>query len=165
MGVRQIQNVCSIVENDGAMLEQVFDLFADADKRVASNAAWVATHLDSEALASLQNRQTQMITLCMNSEDNITLRRLLLNLLERQTFTIDTIKTEFLDFCFEQMMSASVTAGVRMLCAKLAFKQCSDSEELMRELAQYADMLCQTDLPAAMRSILRRIKSKMPRHF
>ena len=165
LGVRKIHEICRIVESDSEAREQIFDLFADANARVASNAAWVATHLSSEALTSLQMRQNELIKLCMGAADNVTLQRLLLNLLERQMFTFDTLRTDFLDFCFEQMMSASATLGVRSLCVKIAYRLCSTADELMSELAQYTDILMQTELQPGLLGAVMNVRKKMPKHF
>ena len=165
LGISEIRDICRSVAYDREAVEQIFDLFHDADRRVAGNAAWVATHLDAEAVVSAQSRQNELITLAMQATDNVTLQRLTLNILEKQTFTFDNLRADFLDFCFEQMMSASATNGIRSLCIKLAYFQCVTNNELLRELAHYIDLLTQTDLPPALQCAVRKVKLKMPRHF
>ena len=44
------------------------------------------------------------------------------------------LRTDFLDFCFEHMVSIEEFPGIQTLCMKLAYRMCSFYPELMDEL-------------------------------
>ena len=46
----------------------------------------------------------------------------------------DDLRTDFLDFCFEHMVSIEEFPGIQTLCMKLAYRMCSFYPELMDEL-------------------------------
>ena len=46
----------------------------------------------------------------------------------------DDLRTDFLDFCFEHMVSIEEFSGIQTLCMKLAYRMCTFYPELMDEL-------------------------------
>lgn len=97
--------------------ETLFRLLFDPDKRTSDNAAWVMTHLPKTADAWLTECQNTLVDEAMRTEST-TKRRLILNLLERTPFEQDHIRTDFLDFCFNLILSDE-PVGVRTLAIKL----------------------------------------------
>ena len=65
---------------------------------------------------------------------NSSVRRLTLNIIERLKMEEDDLRTDFLDFCFEHMVSSEELPGIQTLCMKLAYRMCSFYPELMDEL-------------------------------
>jgi hypothetical protein len=61
-------------------------------------------------------------------------RRLTLNIIERQTLKKDYLRTDFLDFCLEHMVNVEEFPGIQTLCMKLAYRMCNFYPELMDEL-------------------------------
>ena len=118
----------------------MFLMLFDENKRTSDNAAWVLTHLPQKANRWLECRQQELIdeTMCTSST---TKRRLMMVLIERQTFNPETIRTDFLDFCFEKLLDPKETYGVRSLAAKIAYKQCRHYVELKAELRQALELL------------------------
>ena len=105
----------------------------DSDYRVARSALWGLTKATNEELSALQVIQNELIDQAMQTE-NSSVRRLTLNIIERLTLEEDNLRTDFLDFCFEHMVSIEEYPGIQTLCMKLAFRMCTFYPELMDEL-------------------------------
>lgn len=138
----------------------LFALLYDADSRTANNAAWVMTHLPNTADPWLAAHQNDLVELAMTIE-SVTLRRLTMNLLTRTAFAPDDVRTDFLDFCLEVMMSKDETYGVRALAMKLAAAQCIHYPELVAELRLRLNMMEPSMLPAGLRCCRKNILKKL----
>ena len=137
--------------------EELFQLLFDEDKRTSDNAAWVMTHMPKTVDAWLTERQNTLIDEAMRTE-SITKRRLIMNLLERTSFQQDSIRTDFLDFCFNIILSDE-PVGVKTLAIKLTYAQSIYYPELLEELTTALQMMEPEVLPAA----LKHIRNKMLR--
>ena len=131
--------------------EELFQLLFDPDKRTSDNAAWVMTHLPKTADAWLTERQNILIDEAMRTEST-TKKRLILNLLERTPFEQDRIRTDFIDFCFNLILSDE-PVGVKTLAIKLTYAQSVHYPELLEELSTALQMMEPEVLPAALRHI------------
>lgn len=116
----------------------------DKEYRVARSALWGLTKATDEELSVLQVLLNELIDQAMQTE-NSSVRRLTLNIIERLwvgerssgmrlTLEEDDLRTDFLDFCFEHMVSIEEFPGIQTLCMKLAYRMCSLYPELMEEL-------------------------------
>ena len=81
----------------------------------------------------LQVIRNELIDQAMQTE-NSSVRRLTLNIIERLKMDEEDLRTDFLDFCFEHMVSMEEFPGIQTLCMKLAYRMCSFYPELMDEL-------------------------------
>ncbi len=104
----------------------------DENPRVARNAVWVLTHSTQEEIGWLQQRREELATLLLQTSDT-SLRRMVLNLLERMTYSQEDVRVDLLDFCLEHMLSPEEPSGVQCLCMKLADKLCAHYPELIEE--------------------------------
>ena len=66
--------------------------------------------------------------------ENSSVRRLTLNIIERLKMYEEELRTDFLDFCFEHMVSIEEFPGIQTLCMKLAYRMSSFYPELTDEL-------------------------------
>ena len=105
----------------------------DTDYRVARSVLWGLTKATNEELSALQAILNELIDQAMQT-DNSSVRRLTLNIIERLKMNEDDLRTDFLDFCFEHMVSIEEFPGIQTLCMKLAFRMCTFYPELMDEL-------------------------------
>ena len=105
----------------------------DPDYRVSRSALWGLTKASDKELSELQVIINDLIDQAMQTE-NSSVRRLTLNIIERLTLEEDDLRTDFLDFCFEHMVSIEEIPGTQTLCMKLAFRMCHFYPELMDEL-------------------------------
>ena len=94
---------------------------------------WGLTKATNEELSDLQVILNELIDQAMQTE-NSSVRRLTLNIIERLTLEEDDMRTDFLDFCFEHMVSIEEYPGIQTLCMKLAYRMCTFYPELMDEL-------------------------------
>ena len=125
---------------DETRFKSLFRYLFDDDKRTSDNAAWVLTHLPKSANRWLEEKHEELIDETMRTSST-SKRRLMMVLLDRQSFDAEEIRTDFLDFCFEKLLNTSETYGVRSLAAKLAYKQCQTYPELRAELRQSLELL------------------------
>ena len=105
----------------------------DTDYRVARSALWGLTKAKDEELSELKVIYNELIDQAMQTE-NSSVRRLTLNIIEKLKMDEDDLRTDFLDFCFEHMVSIEEFPGTQTLCMKLAFRMCTFYPELMDEL-------------------------------
>ena len=105
----------------------------DSDYRVARSALWGLTKATNEELSLLLVILNELIDQTMQTE-NSSVRRLTLNIIERLKMDEDNLRTDFLDFCFEHMVSIEEFPGIQTLCMKLAYRMCTFYPELMDEL-------------------------------
>ena len=105
----------------------------DSDYCVARNALWGLTKATVKELSELQTILNELIDQAIQT-DNTSVRRLTLNIIERLILEEDDLRTDFLDFCFEHMVSIEEFPGIQTLCMKLAYRMCSFYPELMDEL-------------------------------
>jgi len=131
--------------------EELFQLLFDEDKRTSDNAAWVLTHLPKTADAWLAEHQNILIDEVMRTKST-TKRRLIMNLLERTPFEADHIRTDFLDFCFNAMLSDE-PIGIKSLAIKLTYAQSVHYAELLEEFNTALQMMEPEVLPAALKHI------------
>ncbi len=115
--------------------EELFQLLFDPDKRTSDNAAWVMAHAST------------------------TKRRLIMNLLERTSFDPDHIRTDFLDFCFNTILSDE-PIGVKSLAIKLAYAQSVHYPELLEEINATLRMMEPEELPAALKHLRGKMLAK-----
>lgn len=140
------------------MKAMLYSLALGNDRRAASNALWVFTHLNAADRKWLRPRMAEMADRAMSVTDT-TCRRLLLTLLERQDFGPDDIRGDFLDFCLEHMLMDAEPVGIRSLCVKIAYKMCRHYPELLSEFRQFLTMM-PADVSPGLRSCCRNILRK-----
>lgn len=109
-----IHELCHVIQccEDHSLLEQLYTLLFDSEKRVADNAAWLFTHLDAAHQGWLYPKCDELMQEAMSTSSE-TKRRLLLTLLAAQPLCEDNLRTDFLDFCMNQMISSGSSVGVR----------------------------------------------------
>ena len=135
----------------GDFKEELFQLLFDEDKRTSDNAVWVMTHLPKTANAWLTERQNILIDEAMRTTST-TKRRLIMNLLDRTSFERNSIRTDFLDFCFNTMLSDE-PIGVKSLAIKLTYAQSVHYPELLEEFNTALQMMEPEVLPAALKHL------------
>jgi len=151
----EVAAFCAEFSANESSRQCLYDLMFVDNKRVAGNAAWILTRMPIGDVEFMQEHQNDIIDLAIKEKESVTLRRLSLNILNRQTFSEEELRTDFLDYCLETMMSVGETPGIRSLCIKLAFKQCVLIPELLGEYMQYIDLLRQQPMQPAISSAVK----------
>ena len=138
--------------------EELFQLLFDPDKRTSDNAAWALTHLPKTADAWLAERQDLLIDEAMRTSST-TKRRLIMNLLDRTPFESDHLRTDFLDFCFNTILS-DAPVGVKSLAIKLTYAQSAHYPELLEEINATLQLMEPDELPAALKHLRGKMLAK-----
>lgn len=156
-----INDICLLVqgEQNHSLKEQLYQLTLDSDRRVATNALWVFTHFSLADNEWLYAKHDQLIDRCLKEEDATKLR-LMLNLLLRQPYTEEAIRTDFIDFCLTRLADTKSPYAVRAQCIKLAYVQMRYWPELLNELRQTLEMISCEPLSPGLRSAWRQVIKK-----
>lgn len=162
LSMDEIKDVCLLVQGEQkhSLKEQVFQLTLDNDRRVATNALWVFTHFSAADNEWLYAKHNQIIDRCLK-EQNVTKLRLMLNLLLRQPYTEEDIRTDFIDFCLMRLTDPKSPYAVRALCIKLAYEQMRYWPELLNELRQTLEMISCEPLSPGLRSAWKQVMKKL----
>lgn len=157
-----INDICLLVqgEQNHSLKEQLYQLTLDNDRRVATNALWVFTHFALADNEWLYAKHDQLIDRCLNEKDATKLR-LMLNLLLRQPYTEEDIRTDFIDFCLMKLTDPKSPYAVRAQCIKLAYEQMRYWPELLNELRQTLEMISCEPLSPGLRSAWRQVMKKL----
>ena len=127
------QEIYLEIKAEGDFLDFARRYVFDKDFMVARSALWGLTKASKTELAQLQVMLDELVNLAMQTE-NSSVRRLTLSVIERLKMDEDDLRTDFLDFCLEHMVSIKEFPGIQSVCMKLAFRMCSFYPELMEEL-------------------------------
>ncbi len=157
-----IHELCALTqgERNNSLKEQLYQLTLDDDRRVATNALWVFTHFSAVDNEWLYAKHDQLIDRCLNEKDATKLR-LMLNLLLRQPYTEEDIRTDFIDFCLTRLADPKSPYAVRAQCIKLAYEQMRYWSELLNELRQTLEMISCEPLSPGLRSAWRQVMKKL----
>lgn len=166
IGLNDIHEICFMTqgkENDYRK-EELYLFTFDEDDRVAFNALHALSHFDlanNEWLYSKHDNLTDRVM----KEKHVGKCRLMLNLLLRQPFKEDSLRSDFIDFCIAKITACAQPYAVRAYCMKLAYEQMKYYPELLEELRMALDMLEQETLSpgllSAKRQIMKKIKRKL----
>ena len=161
-----IHELCALTqgERNNSLKEQLYQLTLDADRRVATNALWVFTHFALADNEWLYAKHDQLIDRCLKEEDATKLR-LMLNLLLRQPYTEEDIRTDFIDFCLTRLADPKSPYAVRAQCIKLAYEQMRYWPELLNELRQTLMMINCEPLSPGLRSAWRQVMKRIEEYM
>ena len=146
-------------DND-SLKEELYILISDEDVRVSYNALWVFTHFDLANNKWLYAKHDELIDKAI-AEKHEGKRRLLLTLILRQPFDRDTLRTDFIDFCFDTIQSSHESYANRALCMKLAYEQCRFFPELLSELSNCLEIISAESLSSGLKTARRNVMKKI----
>ena len=161
-----IHELCALTqgERNNSLKEQLYQLTLDSDRRVATNALWVFTHFSAVDNEWLFAKHDQLIDRCLKEKDATKLR-LMLNLLLRQPFDEEAIRTDFIDFCLTRLADTKSPYAVRAQCIKLAYMQMRYWPELLNELRQTLEMISCEPLSPGLRSAWRQVMKRIEEYM
>ena len=160
--VRRI--VDCITNDDGdVIMKALYCLLSDTDRRVANNAAWVLSCSDSKVMRFLLRYQNQLIDLLIGTKDK-SFSRMLFSILRRQTFEKSNLRTDFLDFCLNEIVNTNQAIAIRAHAIYVTYSLCKAYPELLNELFMMLQMLESESLSPGLRharnTIMSAIKKK-----
>ena len=157
----ELHELCALTqgEQNNHLKEELYQLTLDNDRRVAINALWTFTHFALADNEWLYAKHDQLIDRCLNEKDATKLR-LMLNLLLRQPYTEEDIRTDFIDYCLMRLTDPKSPYAVRAQCIKLAYEQMRYWPELLNELRQTLEMISCEPLSPGLRSAWRQVMKR-----
>lgn len=157
-----INDICLLVqgEQNHSLKEQLYQFTLDNDRRVTTNALWVFTHFSAVDNEWLYAKHDQLIDRCLNEKDATKLS-LMLNLLLRQPYTEEDIRTDFIDFSLMKLTDPKSPYAVRAQCIKLAYEQMKYWPELLNELRQTLELISCEPLSSGLRSAWKQVMKKL----
>ena len=152
-------------KENNCLKEELYQLTFDENDRVSFNALWALSHFDEANTPWLFQKHNDLIDRVL-VEKNETKRRLMLQLLLRQPFEEESLRSDFIDFCIAKITACSQPYAIRSYCMKLAYEQMKYYPELLAELKAALDMLEQEalspGLASAKRQVMKKIKKTLP---
>ena len=158
----ELHELCALTqgEQNNHLKEELYQLTLDNDRRVAINALWTFTHFALADNEWLYAKHDQLIDRCLKEKDATKLR-LMLNLLLRQPFDEEDLRTDFIDYCLMRLTDPKSPYAVRAQCIKLAYEQMKYWPELLNELRQTLEMISCEPLSPGLRSAWRQVMKKL----
>ena len=155
-----IYEICILTHGNNRKKAELYQLIFDEDERVATNALWVFTHFDLQNNEWLYAKHDDLIDRVL-VEKNETKRRLILQLLLRQPFEEESLRSDFINFCITKITASSQPYAIRCYCMKLAYEQMKYYPELLTELKAAIDMLEQEPLSPGLISAKKQVMKKI----
>ena len=157
-----IHEMCFLTQgtDNDSLKEELYTLISDEDVRVSYNALWVLTHFDLANNEWLYAKHDELIDKAI-AEKHEGKKRLLLTLILRQPFDRDTLRTDFIDFCFDTIQSSHESYANRALCMKLAYEQCRFFPELLSELSNCLEIISAESLSSGLKTARRNVMKKI----
>ena len=143
------------------VLDALFEYVVSSPKlRVASNSAWVLSHLPSRYRPWLSERRGRLADALLSSSDD-TLRRILVTILANLDWAAEDLRSDLIDFALDNITNLHVPLGVRAQSLYLAHKMCATVPELAAEFRLVRSLLAEeADLPPGLRAAVRRTGCK-----
>lgn len=160
-----VRRIVDCMANDDyvVIVKALYHLLSDADQRIAYNAAWVLSCSDGKVIKFLLRYQNQLIDLLIGTKDK-SFARILFSILRRQTFEKSNLRTDFLDFCLNQIVNTNQAIAIRAHAIYVSYSLCKAYPELLNELFMTLQMLESETLSAGLRharnTIMSAIKKK-----
>ena len=160
-----VRRIVDCMANDDyvVIVKALYCLLSDTDRRVANNAAWVLSCSDGKVMRFLLRYQNQLIDLLIGTKDK-SFSRMLFSILRRQTFEKSNLRTDFLDFCLNEIVNSNQAIAIRAHAIYVSYSLCKAYPELLNELFMTLQMLESEMLSAGLRharnTIMAAIKKK-----
>ncbi len=151
---REIQSIVMWCMEKDDNIETLYNLTKAKDDRLSVNALWCLTHLPKESFVWLKSKQYEIIDSLLQ-ESNVSKKRTMLQILREMDYEIDSIRTDFIDYCFSKINSECEPYAVRCFSIYCAFKMCRFFPELINELETHLEMLTIQDLSPGLKCALR----------
>lgn len=147
-----VRRIVDCMANDDyvVIVKALYCLLSDTDRRVANNAAWVLSCSDGKVMRFLLRYQNQLIDLLIDTKDK-SFARILFSILRRQTFEKSNLRTDFLDFCLNEIVNSNQAIAIRAHAIYVSYSLCKAYPELLNELFMTLQMLESETLSAGLR--------------
>lgn len=159
LSMDDIHEIAFLTQGNDQRKQQLFDLLSDPEEKNAYQAAWVFTHFTYSQNEWLYAKQDILIDEVMTCKHSGT-RRLLLTMLYRQPMP-QSPRVDFLDYCFQRMLSRQEPIAIQGLAMKLVYELCRPIPELLNELKETLGLMKVNLLSTAVRTARKNVLKAM----
>lgn len=156
----EINRMATWVSGNQENRQMLWSWVQSANRRLSINALWTMTHLHNSETEWILSLRDEMIDMLLAETDSAK-KRMLLQILRKQEYDADGIRTDFLDYCMSKINSEYEPYAIRCFCIYTAFKMCRHYPELVAELEDHLDMMLNQTLSPGLKSALRQTKAKI----
>lgn len=128
----------------------------DEEDFVARNALGGITKATKNELQQLKPMLNELIDRAMQTDNN-SIRRTLLSIIERIDISINDLRTDWLNFCLDNMTDMRQSPAIQALCMKLAWRMCRFYPDLMGEMQRIIEDQETDYYTPAIKSVIRHI--------
>lgn len=136
----EIIKAAARASEDYSNINELWKLAQSGDRQTSINALWILTYMcgsEKEWFSSLQNEMIDRLLI----ETDVSKKRMLLQILRSGEYTVDSLRTDFIDFCLSKINAECEPYAVRAYCIHIAFKMCRFYPELLSELEGRLEMM------------------------
>ena len=133
IGRKEVDWVVKILLHDAGLFESVFRMIFEPDEKIAWHAAWVIEKISEKNTSFFSDEKNRQLTGLVLFNKHQGLQRLLLSIL----FNLPVhqpVSVEFINLCFEQMVSTRRSVGVQVLSMKVLSKICMVEKDFVPEM-------------------------------
>lgn len=160
MNKPKIKLIVNWIYENNKNLNELYELSRKDEEKLSVNALWCMTHLKHVKEEWLQTKQQELIDRLL-VENHVAKKRMLLQLLREQKYDADSLRTEFIDFCFKKINSEYEPYAIRCFCIYCAFKMCRFYPELVKELEGYLNILSMQNMSPGLKCALRTTRKEI----
>jgi len=142
------------------VFSEVFELMFDADEKIAWRASWICEKVSERSPHFYSEKNLERIILLATSTLFTGLQRLLLSII----FNLDlpeNVSVEFINTCFERMVSLKSPVAVQVLSMKILYKFTKREPDFKGELKNYLESVDIENYSAGYRSARKIILKKL----
>lgn len=150
------------VKTQGNIADFVRSYMYDEEDFVARNALGSVTKATKSELQQLKPMLNELIDRAMQT-DNSSIRRMLLCIIDRIDISINDLRTDWLNFCLDNMTDPRQSPAIQALCMKHAWRMCRFYPELMGEMQRIIEDLETDYYTPATKSVIRHIMREQRR--
>lgn len=162
LNMSDVKEIVERASDNPELRKDLYLLTSHSDRRVSVNSIWCLTHLQKRIPEWFQPLQDDFIDRVLKETD-ISKKRMLLQILREQEYSKDTLRSDFLDFCFSRINSECEPYAVRAFALYTAFKMCRHYPELIKELREHLEMLSYQYLSPGLKSAKRQVETRLKR--
>lgn len=140
IGIKEINAISMVLLQDREQFEQVFEMIFEETQPLAWHAAWVIEKVSEKQPSHITNEQNLRVINLVLTTDHRGLQRLGLSILHNLP-VYQPISVEFINRCFDMMLSPKFSVGVQCLAMKVLMKISEVEEDFKSELSVYLENL------------------------
>ncbi len=162
MNMKEVAELVTFAINNNSFRDELYILTSHDDRRISVNALWCLTHLQKQLPEFFQQKQEILIDRLM-VESDVSKKRMFLQILRDQEYYVETMRSDFLDFCLSKINSECEPYAIRAFSLYTAFRMCRHFPELTEELRAHLEMLSYQSISPGLKSARRQVEARLKR--